>query len=240
MLDRRANGAMSLRKSSGRSFQEIERVLDLLSQMGVVAYYEGRYEKAEQYLSEALELSRTLEDRYSIATALDGLGLVKTAQGQFDDAQALFQESTSLFKEIGEHGSLAQALTHMGSALLKEGDQEVVRKYFVDALSIAREMQTLPVLLDALVGEAEIQTRQGAVESALEILTAVSQNPSSSLATKTRAEQLRLDLLSQMPTQRVKTLKAKVNHKTIDSLIIDILKDVNASLLIFLAVCATS
>jgi tetratricopeptide (TPR) repeat protein len=211
-----------------------------LSQLGLVAYYQGNYEQAQGYLSEALELSRGLEDRYSIATALDGLGQVKTAQGQLDEAQAMFQESTSLFKEIGEHGSLAQALTHMGSALLKEGDQEVARKYFVDALSIAREMQILPVLLDALVGEAEIHARQGAVESALEILTAVSQNPSSSLATKTRAEQLRSDLLSQMPTQRVKTLKAKINHKTIDSLVIDILRDVDACLLIFLAIYATN
>ena len=211
-----------------------------LSQKGVVAYYEGRYQRAEQDLSEALERSRTLEDRYSIATALDGLGLVKTAQCQFDDAQALFEESTSLFKEIGEYGSLAQALTHMGSTLLQAGEAEVARKYFMDALSIARDMQTLPVLMDALVGEAEIKARQGEVESALEILTTVSQNFSSSLATKTRAKQLRSDLLSKMPTQRIKTLKAKNHHKTIDSLVTEILRDADAYLLIFLAICATS
>ena len=200
-----------------------------LSQLGVVAYYEGRYERAEQYLSEALELSRTLEDRYSIAVALDGLGLVKTAQGRLDDAQVLLQKSTSLFQEIGEHGSLAQALTHMGSVLLKAGDPDAARKYFVDAISIAREMQVLPVLLDALVGEAEIQARQGGVESALEILMAVSQNPSCSLATKTRAEKLRSDLLIQMPTPRVKTLKAKISHKPIDVLVEDILNAAKAS-----------
>jgi tetratricopeptide (TPR) repeat protein len=208
--------------------------------MGLVAYYQGTYERAEQYLSEALELSRTLEDRYSIATALDGLGLVKTAQGQFEDAQALFQESTSLFNEIGEHGSLAQALTHMGSALLKAGAQDVARKCFVDAISIAKEMQTLPVLLDALVGEAEIQALRGEVESALEIVTAVNQNHSSSLATKTRAEQLRLNIVSQMPAHRVEILKAKINHKTIDSLVMDILRAADASLVIALAICATS
>jgi tetratricopeptide (TPR) repeat protein len=199
-----------------------------LSQMGVVAYFEGRYERAEQYLAESLELSRALEDRFSIATALDGLGLVKTAQCQYEDAQSLLHESIALYREIGEQGSLAQTLTRMGSALLQVGDQEVARKYYVDALAIAREMQTLPVLLDALVGEAEIQARQGAVESALAIVTAVSQNHSSSLATKTRAEQLRSDLLSQIPTQRVKTLKAKIDHKTIDSLVTDILKAANA------------
>jgi predicted ATPase/transcriptional regulator with XRE-family HTH domain len=211
-----------------------------LSQMGLVAYYQGNYEQAQEYLLEALELSRGLEDRYSIATALDGLGLVKTAQGQFDDAQVLFQESTSLFKEIGEHGSLAQALTHIGSALLKAGDQDVARKYFVDAISIAREMQTLPVLLDALVGEAEIQALRGEVESALEIVTAVNQNHSSSLATKTRAEQLRSNILSQMPAHRVETLKAKINPKSLDSLVTDILRAAETYLFIVLAICTTS
>jgi predicted ATPase/DNA-binding XRE family transcriptional regulator len=200
-----------------------------LSQLGLVAYYQGNYEQAQEYLSEALELSRELEDRYSIATALDGLGLVKTAQGQYDDAQSLLQESIALFKEIGEQGSLAQALTHMGSAMLKVGDHVAARSYFLDALSIAREMQTLPVLLEALVGEAEIQTLDGAVESALEIVLAVSRNSSSALATKTRAEELRADLISRIPTQRVKTVKAKIDHSSIDTLLKNILSAAKAS-----------
>jgi hypothetical protein len=119
---------------------------------------------------------------------------------------------------------------------LKAGEQEAARKYFVDAISIAREMQTLPVLLDALVGEAEIQARQGSVESALEILMAVSQNRSSSVATKTRAEQLRSDLLSQMPTEQVKTPKAKINDKTIDTLVKDVLMAADAYLFAVLAI----
>jgi CO dehydrogenase nickel-insertion accessory protein CooC1 len=133
------------------------------------------------------------------------------------------QESIALFKEIGEQGSLAQTLTHMGSAVLKAGDKVAARKCFLDALSIAREMQTLPVLLDALMGEAEIQALDGATESAVEILMAVIQNPSSSLATKTRAEELRSDLISRIPAQRVKAIKAKIHQKTIESLVEDII-----------------
>ena len=211
-----------------------------LSQLGLAAYYQGNSDPAQEYLSEALELSRMLEDRFSIATALDGLGLVKTAQDQLDEAQSLLQESIALFKEIGEHGSLAQALTHMGSALLKARDQEVARKYFVEAISIASEMQTLPVLMDALMGEAEIQAQQGEVESAFEIVTAVSQNHSSSLATKTRAEQLRSVLSSRMPVQRVKAIKAKINQKTIGSLVTEVLSAADAYLFVVLAILGTS
>jgi tetratricopeptide (TPR) repeat protein len=202
-----------------------------LNQLGLVAHSQGGHDQAEQFLSQALELSRELEDRYSIAAALDGLGLVKTAQGQFDDAQTLLQESMALWREIGEQGNLAQTLTHIGTALLKAGDQANARSYFLDALSMAREMQTLPVLLDALVGEAEIQALEGALESALEIVMAVSHNVSSSLATKTRAEQLRADLIMRMPPQRVKTIKGKINQKTtIDTLAQDILSVSKASM----------
>jgi predicted ATPase/DNA-binding XRE family transcriptional regulator len=199
-----------------------------LSQLGLVAYSQGNYDRAQEYLSEALELSRAMEDRFSIATALDGLGLVKTAQGQYDDAQSLLQESVALLKEIGEQGSLAQTLNHLGSAFLEAGDRFGARRHFLDALSIAREMQTLPVLLDALLGEAEVQALDAAIDSALEIVMAVSQNSSSARATKTRAEQLRSTLGSQLPMQRVKAIKAKIAQKPIDALVVEILSAAKA------------
>jgi tetratricopeptide (TPR) repeat protein len=201
-----------------------------LSQLGLVAYSQGNYDQAQEYLSEALELSRVLEDRFSIAAALDGLGLVKTAQGQYDDAQSLLRESIALLKEIGEQGSLAQTLNHLGSAFLEAGDRVGARRHFLDALSIAREMQTLPVLLDALLGEAEVQALDGVTESALEIAMAVSQNSSSALATKTRAEQLRSTLGSQLPGQRVNAIKTKIAQKPIDSLVVEILSAAKAVL----------
>lgn len=201
-----------------------------LSQMGLVAYSQEHYDQAQQHLTEALELSRMLEDRFNIATALDGLGLVKMAQGQYDDAQSLLQESIALLKEIGEQGSLAQTLNHLGSAFLEAGDRIEARRHFLEALSIAREMQTLPVLLDALLGEAEVQALDGAIESALEIVMAVSQNSSSALATKTRAKQLRLTLGSQLPVQRVNAIKAKIAQKPIESLVVEILNTAKAVL----------
>ena len=211
-----------------------------LNQLGLVAHSQGEHNRAEQYLSQALELSRELEDRYSIAAALDGLGQVKTAQGRYDEAQSLLEESIALWKEIGEQGNLAQTLTHIGTALLKAGDKANARSYFLDALSMAREMQTLPVLLDALVGEAEIQALEGATASAVGILIAVSQNPSCSLATKIRAERLRADLMPGMSRQRVKTTKARLNHKAVDSLVKDILRVTDASLLVALAILVTT
>jgi predicted ATPase/DNA-binding XRE family transcriptional regulator/Flp pilus assembly protein TadD len=194
-----------------------------LSQLGLVAYSLGDYEQAHQFLSEALALSQTLEDRASIAAALDGLGLVKTAQGQFGDAQSLLEKSSALWKEIGEQGNLAQTLNHLGDVLLKMDDKERARRHFLDALSVANNMQIIPVLMDALMGVAEIQTREGAFASALETLILIHENPSSSRATKTRAEELQSEIKSQLPPQRVRNIKSRVNQKTVEFAVTEIL-----------------
>ena len=193
------------------------------SQLGIVAYSLGNYEQAQQFLSQALAISQTLEDRASIAAALDGLGLVKTAQGQYEEAQSLLEKSSALCKEIGEEGNLAQTLNHLGDALLKVGDKERARRHFLDALSVANNMQILPVLMDALMGVAETQTLEGSLESALETLILISQHPSSSRATKTRAEKLQSELKSQLPPQRVRNIKSRANQKRLEFAITEIL-----------------
>ena len=194
-----------------------------LSQLGLVAYTLGNYEQADQFLSDALALSQTCEDRGSIAAALDGLGMVKTAQGQYGEAQSLLEQSSALCKEIGEQGNLAQTLNHLGVALLRAGDKDGARRQFLDALSVANNMQLIPVLMDALMGVAEIQAFEGSLESALEILILISENPSSSRATKIRAEKLQSEIKSQLLPPRVRNIKTKANQKTLEFAVTEIL-----------------
>jgi tetratricopeptide (TPR) repeat protein len=90
-----------------------------LNQLGYIAYFRGRYEQAQQFLLEGLELSRELDDRASIAVALDGLGFLHTAQAQYAEAEKILQESINLWTEIGEQGNLAQTLNRMGNTYLE-------------------------------------------------------------------------------------------------------------------------
>ncbi|MCQ3937540.1 MAG: hypothetical protein DPW18_10905 [Chloroflexi bacterium] len=194
-----------------------------LSLLGIVAYARRDYHRAREHLSQALELSRALEDRASIAAALDSLGLVETAQGQYDEALRLLQEGIALWKEIGEQGSLSQTLNHLGGVFLKTGDRAGARKHFREALSIASSMQTMPVLFESLVGEAEIRIAEGALESALEILTAIGQHPASSFATKTHAETLRSELEPQLSAPRIEAVKNQAAGKPTEMLVHEIL-----------------
>ena len=132
------------------------------------------FEQARKYLSDALDLSYSLEDRASIAAALDGLGLVGAAQGEYDDARKLLKKSIALWDEIGEQGSFAHTLNNLGYVWKQSGNIQMARKHHLDAMRVAINAQITPVLLNSLMGEAEIQILDGNVEYALEILLAVS------------------------------------------------------------------
>jgi predicted ATPase/transcriptional regulator with XRE-family HTH domain len=168
-----------------------------LSQLGRVSYAHGNYAQAEQYLTEALALSRMLEDRASIAFALDCLGPVKITQ-RLEEGLKLLEESISIWREIGEQGNLAQTLIHFGTALIKMGRPQEAQKPFHEALQIASEIQTMPVLLEALLGYAELQAVAGNIEKAFEVVTAVELNPSNSFEARSRAENLQTILAKKL------------------------------------------
>ena len=105
-----------------------------------------------------------MEDRASIAFALDGLGLVSAAQGKADKAHQFFRSSITLLNEIGEQGNLAQTLTHYGYALLKMGELENAHQHFIDALTVASRAEITPILLEALLGEAEVRMEEQDIE----------------------------------------------------------------------------
>lgn len=190
-----------------------------LSQLGLITCFIGDYEQAEGHLGEALALSRRLEDRASIALALDCLGLVKIAQWYFAEGQALLQESIALWMEIGERGSLAQTLAHLGSAHHRQGSYAEARAIFQEAIQIANEMQTIPVLLEGLLGLAEVDAGEGNVERAFELACAVASNHSASFDTITRANGLRGALEEVLPAQRVRVIRDRTALLSLATLI---------------------
>jgi tetratricopeptide (TPR) repeat protein len=203
--------------------QNIWSIAASLSQLGLVSYAQGDYWQSEQYLTEALDLSRTLEDRASVAFALDCLGTIKMAQSQHEEGLKLLKESIALWGEIGEKGSLAQTCIHFGSALLTMGRPAEAQKQFLEALQIANDVQTIPVLLEALLGYAEVQAVEGNIERAFEVVTAVEINPSNSFKARSRADVLRTELETQLPAQLAQDIQTSIRTITLSGLVQKIL-----------------
>jgi tetratricopeptide (TPR) repeat protein len=161
-----------------------------LSYLGTAAFTQGDYEKARQLQQEALSLSRQLEDRYHAAYALQGLGRICHALGDHAEARGHFEESVSLSREIGDLGSVAQTLTYLGQTLLELQAFEQAHDSFMESLGLAREAQAIPIILDAVVGEAERLVQMNDMPAARELLPHILDHPAATQRARDRAKSL--------------------------------------------------
>jgi len=168
--------------------------LDFLS---TAAYARGAYEEAEKLLNEGLALSKKVSDRFTTAYGLNGLGLVKKAYGEPAEARQLLDDGIAIWREIGDHASLAQSLNNLGDVLLEMKIYSEAQLNFVEALSVAKNAGLIPIMLDSLLGESILRVHAGEKDFAVKALAHIKEHPSSTRATKNRAEKLYADLLGE-------------------------------------------
>jgi tetratricopeptide (TPR) repeat protein len=194
-----------------------------LNILSMAVYARGAYVEAQQLLQEGLVLSQTLEDRFNIASALTSLGQVSQALGDTAEAEGFFEDSVRIWREIGDEGSLAQTLNQLGMTLLVREDRAGARRCFLEALEVAKEAQIAPVMLDALLGVAALRRAEGDMGSALELVLHVLQNPACTQDTRERAEQLRAELVAELPAEQIAAIDAQAQGKTLDEVAQDLL-----------------
>jgi predicted ATPase/DNA-binding XRE family transcriptional regulator len=218
--DRLLNEGLEVSRALGNSWA-IAYSLDFLS---TAAYARGSYAEAEKLLREGLVLSQQVGDRFTTAYALNGLGLVKQSLGELVEAQQLLEDSISIWREIGDLGSMAQSLNNLGNVFLAMNKHLEAQNCFRDALSVAKNAGLIPVMLDAMLGEAEVRSANGEVKPAFEAVWVVSQHPSSSHATRTRAVAMCANMEMQLAQDEVAFVKTQ--KSTLETMIQKILATV--------------
>ena len=194
--------------------------LDFLS---TAAYARGAYAEAEKLLNEGLALSQSVGDRFTTAYGLNGLGLVKKALGSHVEAEQLLEKSIAIWREIGDQASLAQSLNMMGDILLDTEEWQDARSYFREALTVARSAQIVPVMLDALLGDATIRAREGAHDSAFRITAFVKDHPAGTQTMKSRAMELYTAMLATLSAEQADMLLATLEKMEINQVTEDVL-----------------
>ena len=107
---------------------------------GVLAHYQGDYDRAEQLCREALELSRSLEDATGVAEAYTGIALVRRTRGDTAEAETLFREALAVYEDLGEEGGIARTLDRLGINLVVAGDLDRARPLFERSLALQRQL----------------------------------------------------------------------------------------------------
>ena len=150
-----------------------------LSGNGVLAHYQGDYDRAEELCRDALELSRSLNDAKGVAEAETGLALVLRTRGDYSAAEKLFREALAVYEGLGDEGGVARALDRLAMCLVVAGDMERARPLFERSLGLFRRLGDSHGVALGLYGlaatrpaGAHVAARSDADES-LDILRAV-------------------------------------------------------------------
>ncbi|HVO43600.1 MAG TPA: LuxR C-terminal-related transcriptional regulator [Aggregatilineales bacterium] len=112
----------------------------ILSAAGAVLFYAVQRSSGKQFLEEAIELAREVDDRLTLAWALIFLGAFAIGQAAgYEEALACTEEGLTVFRELNYEMGVAQALNIIGELMRTNGDDEGAQVAYEECLSIVRE-----------------------------------------------------------------------------------------------------
>jgi tetratricopeptide (TPR) repeat protein len=148
---------------------------------------------------------------------------VKQSLEEHAEARRLLEDSILIWREIGDLASMAQSLNNLGNAFLETNEPHEAQKCFIEALSVAKNAGLIPVMLDALLGNATLRASEGLHESAVRTLAYIKAHQASTQVTKRRAEKLYTEFGSKLPAWETETLSGAVHEQVLDQLVQDVL-----------------
>jgi tetratricopeptide (TPR) repeat protein len=187
--------------------------------LGQTAQTLGRLNEVPDLLREGLRAASETNDRFGIALAGVRMAVATHARGNQGEARRLLKESLEHFRESGDTWFLSHALNLEGKFALASGEHAQAEKSFRRAGEVAWSIQALPMLLDAFVGLALLESQAGHTERAFEWVVHSLGHPASTQDTKERAEKLRLELESQLSSQKIETIKRQAQSRSLEDVV---------------------
>ena len=225
---------MGLLEESQGHFQNaisIFRTLGDVRLLGIGLFYLGSVknklgliQEGKTHLYESLEISRSIGDRFGTAMASNSLGLVFQKEKNPIEAQPMFQESLSVSSGMGETWIMHQSLVNLGFSKFALNEVHAAQECFLRALRLASETNLVPCILDSLAGMAWIYAGQGKVEVAMDLVIQVEKHPAVTQETKARAEELHLELETQLTPMQIEMAEARASEKTFEAVVGDLLR----------------
>lgn len=112
------------------------------------------------------------------------------AQGEYARAEALLQQGLETFGDCIVGWDIACSHTYLGDVMLKMADLPAAEDNFLKGLRLAQEIRSVPLMLAALVGMAELEQQRGNPERAWTMARVVRDHTASPQVVKDRAGQV--------------------------------------------------
>jgi tetratricopeptide (TPR) repeat protein len=135
---------------------------NVLNNMGVDAYYEGRWQEALDLYERSKSLRERIGDVVGAATITNNIGEVKSDQGYLTTAAEHADAARIVFETAGHRNLLTHALSNLGRIAGREGRLEDSRKLLHQAREVAEEIRAagLVVEIEARLAERAVLARE--------------------------------------------------------------------------------
>ncbi|MDP9255919.1 MAG: LuxR C-terminal-related transcriptional regulator [Actinomycetota bacterium] len=111
-----------------------------LSGNGVLARYQGDYDRAEALCREALALSRSLDDLKGVAEATTGLALIRSARADSMEAETLYGDALAIYERLEDEVAIARTLDRFALNFVIMGELERARPLFERSIAMYRRL----------------------------------------------------------------------------------------------------
>jgi tetratricopeptide (TPR) repeat protein len=140
---------------------------NVLNNMGVDAYYEGRWQEALDLYERSKALRERIGDVVGAAQMTNNIGEVKSDQGYLTTATELFAEARDVFETSGHRMLAILALSNLGRAAAREGRLDDAKRMLDEALEAFEGIDAGGFALEARVRLAERAVLAGDAADAL-------------------------------------------------------------------------
>jgi class 3 adenylate cyclase/tetratricopeptide (TPR) repeat protein len=141
---------------------------NVLNNLGVDAYYEGRWQEALEHYDRSKALRERIGDVVGAATITNNIGEIKSDQGYLTTAAGLAEEAREVFANAGHRLLLTHALSNLGRIAARGGELDEARGLLDEALGIAEEISSSSLVEEVKTRRAEWAVLARKPEEALE------------------------------------------------------------------------
>jgi tetratricopeptide (TPR) repeat protein len=194
-----------------------------LNNLSLCALWLGLFDEARSALEESVELCSSIGERWGLSYAYRGLGNIAQAQGDHQQALDLFRKSLDTLIELGARQDIARVKAEMSRSIFALGNDAETWRTLCESLRIAIETKGWFIVMEALTGLAGLQAKRGDLKSAYELVLVVLYHPFAIPDARDRAAHLRNELEALLSSQQIEAIQARVQSKTIEDSLNEIL-----------------
>ena len=168
-----ADRALSLVDEMGDAGRRVRA--DCLKSLGMAYHMLGRFEQAEEFKAQALQLFKEMGDRRSVGNLLNSLGETERLSGNYAGAFDRYQEALAIAREIGNRNGEILYLSNLGGTRVGLGqyvEAEADLRQTIEmgaALGFVGLSENFRFLAEALAGQGRLEEAMQAARRALEL-----------------------------------------------------------------------